>query len=1729
MNLRLTWIYLLACFTLACDPQVPETSQGSADKSVTIIETDSQINDGFDESNFEDGIYDEDIREDFSEALKDSLSFSSVEPKEIYQQGGDTLTIKGKGFIKDDIKVFVEGIECLNLVVKDPKNLSCKTPNNMNHEGLATVVIMRGTDEAEARQQNIIEVIGPPYIDELLPAEAESTGGAIINIKGRNLNSNVRITFQGADCPIEEFYDTTSIACRVPEGIVDSLPEIKIMDRKGQFTIYDGGFKYLEPAYITEIEPNLIPMQGNVEVTLRGAGFRAGAAIWLGAGQCRDPQIISRTEAKCTAPSSGLAGLPNGGPFKAQVVLSTGRIIEGEGIAEYLRRPRIDAVEPTEGILAGGQPVFIIGSNFSEDMTIEFVDDLNNPSLRAACATLTFINGSRLSCITPPAPDGIVGLYGVLGVDAAEQSTGLPAVYKYKAKPIITGVTHETTLIAKGPTSGGGLLIITGSGFVDDPRDGNPLTLKIGEMDCPIVSVGPAEVTCNLPASEEAETFTITVTNSDTQSFELGSAFTYTAPAEITEIKTVVGGNGFRDDVEADTDILITGSGFYGDIIIRIGTQDCLVSAASNTSITCQLDAFRSAPNPRAGLADVTLTNGDGQTTLVEDGFENRVVLSADDLTLECYEFGPEDKYCGHTSTNKRIRITDAKSRLFSNVKVKIEDRDCFSVQHQSDRNAITCWAPPMTTNEATVTISVSNGPVTTLTKTLTYYPQPPVTQISPNNRQNAYDHSVDITIDGSNYIHPEDGQLVTAVYVGTQSCGISSITSNQIQCQVPALTDAADIGRKDLRIRMVNSQEYTYSRVFLNHYRTDAMPEFTVRPSLASDQGGTRIYLEATGGNLSWLKMDDGTPLFGPISGSTGRGSITIGGVDCGSISSVNETTISCITSPFSGTGLQDIVVTRVDEQTTSILQDAMESTPITVVESAQLNSDPVTISRGIEQNLTFRFDSVHPNAHLASILFQDTSYCLPTSFKPSENQVVCRKKVGQSFPQNSVVRITLNGNIASIKDMFVSGADNFAYGHFGLAKKASGESFWQIFSETGGLSDNVVVDMSISGNTWLVATGSGVDLTENAGQNWTSFTTILGEDSDNAKVLISGARYIVGLRSGLYYSDDAGTTWSASFLPDASSQQVVDLELFNGSVVVAGKTGLYVSSDNGATFTAVTQFQNRRITSVKDNNGQLYLTSTAEIIRTTDLSDYQVLSNFADIELLSFDPDDSQIAILKTAESVYWTEDGLISWSEFNTDNVASELISGIGISNGMYRLYTARTTFQTTSTDNEFEQVFFQSYGNQFGSSNVTFRATPKATVSDTEGDDFGFAANTASIDIDGDGQDEIIVADPSAISGDKLEAGRVMIYSLVGNSWTMTGELTRSTVYAYQRFGTVLKSFRHNGTPYIAVGSPGNPDNDVKGRVYIYNLSDVSQEKHIISSANSDLGQLGISLTTCSVSSQIDMIAGRPDKNEAWLIELSTILAQNTKDLTLEGLEVASLASSKTGSGKFGTSVGCYNADEDAGYEIAVGSPEAGVLSQGKLEVFDNDFNTIIGQKTEASFKMRLGYRMHNLFIGNESYLVAMARGDYNPFFGAQRGYIEIFGKAENGSSNVLSQAIRRLCDENEDDECRSETLFGYGFAEIDDVDNDGIDDFAVSAPHIERDFGTSQPQVYLFRGSDWSPIGTIMIEDHGLFGVSISKVKWRHPTTNENQSGMIIGTSYDSDSLSKGRFATYELP
>ncbi len=169
------------------------------------------------------------------------------------------------------------------------------------------------------------------------------------------------------------------------------------------------------------------------------------------AGLTASNQLNSTTIQAVTPP--GQAGSAN-----LTVTNTDGQTYTLQGAYEYVDGPTITSVSPANGSIAGGDTVYISGTNFTNNTAVKFAN---------AAAAVTYVNPTTL-LVTVPA-SATPGEVAVSVSDEFNQTNTLQNGYIYKLpSPTITSVSPQYKKM-----SGGSTVTITGSGFVNRTGGGS--------------------------------------------------------------------------------------------------------------------------------------------------------------------------------------------------------------------------------------------------------------------------------------------------------------------------------------------------------------------------------------------------------------------------------------------------------------------------------------------------------------------------------------------------------------------------------------------------------------------------------------------------------------------------------------------------------------------------------------------------------------------------------------------------------------------------------------------------------------------------------------------------------------------------------------------------------------------------------------------------------------------------------------------------------------------------------------------------------------------------------------------------------------------------------------------------------------------------------------------------------------------------------------------------------
>ncbi len=292
-----------------------------------------------------------------------SLPFlASIEPREGPAGTTTTVTVRGEGF--------VEGMEFLFGSRKGlyPFVLSSRVANVTAPAAEAGVVDVRAVlpDGATARLPRAFEYRGVLRIDSATPATGLSGGGTPVTVRGAGFLQGPAFLFGGREAPVAQVADDATAYVITPPGDPGLVPVV-VLGEDGSATLPDG-FTYEDEGVPPSIEsfkvlgcsPSSGPPGGGTLLSLAGTGFRADAAVRVGALPATGVRVLSDTAMEVVTPP--------GSPGPARILVRQGTAGAWlDGAFEYHAGagPTILAVSPDSGSWSGGTRVRLQGRNLS--------------------------------------------------------------------------------------------------------------------------------------------------------------------------------------------------------------------------------------------------------------------------------------------------------------------------------------------------------------------------------------------------------------------------------------------------------------------------------------------------------------------------------------------------------------------------------------------------------------------------------------------------------------------------------------------------------------------------------------------------------------------------------------------------------------------------------------------------------------------------------------------------------------------------------------------------------------------------------------------------------------------------------------------------------------------------------------------------------------------------------------------------------------------------------------------------------------------------------------------------------------------------------------------------------------------------------------------------------------------------------------------------------------------
>ena len=148
----------------------------------------------------------------------------------------------------------------------------------------------------------------PPTINYIVPSFGSGAGGEWVAIMGTGFLSGAQVFFGTPDAWVAGTNATvqnlgTMITVRTPQHEVGTV-SVRILNSNQQEAIAENAFEFTQPQQLPALDftaalPNRIPVDGGVQVTISGKGFKPGIQVFFGT----DPNWVAGTQTQYLGPT----------------------------------------------------------------------------------------------------------------------------------------------------------------------------------------------------------------------------------------------------------------------------------------------------------------------------------------------------------------------------------------------------------------------------------------------------------------------------------------------------------------------------------------------------------------------------------------------------------------------------------------------------------------------------------------------------------------------------------------------------------------------------------------------------------------------------------------------------------------------------------------------------------------------------------------------------------------------------------------------------------------------------------------------------------------------------------------------------------------------------------------------------------------------------------------------------------------------------------------------------------------------------------------------------------------------------------------------------------------------------------------------------------------------------------------------------------------------------------
>ncbi len=697
----------------------------------------------------------------------------STSPSTGNKGGTEIVVIKGSGFASGATSSFGSGITVASTSFVSSTELSAKITIEAGASTGSRTVTVTNPDAGSDAQANAFTVNSAPTVTSTSPSSrGQGATSQTIVVKGTNFESGTGLTvsFSGTGITVNStsFVSTTEVSANVTiaSNATTGARNVTVTNPDTTSATGFSAFTVTAAPTVTSTSPSSRGQGATSQtVAVKGSAFVNGATSSFGAGITVNSTTF-KSSTELTANITIEAGASTGARTVA-VTNPDGGVGSLASAFTVNAGPNVESTSPSSRSQgASKQTVAIKGSGFVSGATSSFGSGITIEST-------SFVNSTELSAKISVESGASTGARTVTVTNPDGGTDLLAGGFTVTTGPSIESVSPNT-----GNRGGTEIVVIKGSGFASGATSSFGSGITVASTSFVSSTELSAKITIESGAS--TGTRTVTVTNPDSGTGSLASAFTVNSTPSIASINP----NSRAQGASSQT-IAVKGTNFESGagLAVSFSGTGITVNSTSFVSTTEVSANVTIASNAATGARTLTVTNPD--TTSASGAF---TVNAAPTVTST----SPSSRGQGATSQTVAVKGTGfasgASSSFGSGITV-----NSTTFKSSTELTANITIEAGAATGVRTVAVTNSDGGVGSLATAFTVNAAPNVESTSPNSRgQGASKQTV--SIKGSGFVSGATSSFGSGITIESTSFVNSTELSAKISVESGASTGARTV-----------------------------------------------------------------------------------------------------------------------------------------------------------------------------------------------------------------------------------------------------------------------------------------------------------------------------------------------------------------------------------------------------------------------------------------------------------------------------------------------------------------------------------------------------------------------------------------------------------------------------------------------------------------------------------------------------------------------------------------------------------------------------------------------------------------------------------------------------------------------------------------------------------------------------------------------------------------------